>query len=232
MDACTSYGTGWFEPFSHARVSFNTLFILDPFFMLPILVGSIILLILKSTSDKRLKISKLALSISFIYLAITVMIKLYVNNTIAKDLAAQKIPHTDFMVTPTPLNNLLWYVVTKDSGDCRVSYYSVFDKKSDLDYYAIPKNDSLLTPYKSSGEVQKLLVFSKYYYSVNKTDSSILFNDLRFGQIGGWYDPDAPCVFSFDITRRNNAAHIQQGRMKAIDSKPLTELVKRIKGKD
>src|SRR5689334_8277441 len=27
IDACTSYGTGWFEPFSHYRVTFNTLFI-------------------------------------------------------------------------------------------------------------------------------------------------------------------------------------------------------------
>jgi inner membrane protein len=24
IDACTNYGTGWFEPFSHARISFNT----------------------------------------------------------------------------------------------------------------------------------------------------------------------------------------------------------------
>src|SRR5262245_36088448 len=27
MDAFTTYGTGWFEPFNHYRVTFNTLFI-------------------------------------------------------------------------------------------------------------------------------------------------------------------------------------------------------------
>ena len=27
LDAYTAYGTGWFEPFNHARVSFNALFI-------------------------------------------------------------------------------------------------------------------------------------------------------------------------------------------------------------
>src|ERR1700733_14071168 len=36
IDAFTTYGTGWFEPFSHVRVSFNTLFIIDPLFSIPV----------------------------------------------------------------------------------------------------------------------------------------------------------------------------------------------------
>lgn len=231
MDACTSYGTGWFEPFSHYRVSFNTLFILDPFFLFPLLVGTISLLILRRTSLKRIKISNAVLLISFAYLGITVMIKIYVNEKISNDLAQQKIPHSDYMTTPTPLNNLLWYVVTKDSDNCKVSYYSIFDKSGKLDYQHIPKRDTLLNSYDNSPEVKDLKQFSKNYYTVNKTDSSLLFSDLRFGQIGGWYDPQAPFVFSFDITRKNNSTHIQQGRMKSVDSKPITELVKRIKGR-
>lgn len=31
IDSFTTYGTGWFEPFSHFRVSFNTIFVADPF---------------------------------------------------------------------------------------------------------------------------------------------------------------------------------------------------------
>lgn len=231
MDACTSYGTGWFEPFSDYRVSFNTLFILDPFFLLPLLIGAVILLILKKTSLKRAITSAIVLIISFAYLGITLLIKIYINKTISSDLAQQNIRHSDYMTTPTPLNNLLWYVVAKDSDNCKVSYYSVFDKSSKLDYDLIPMRDSLLNSYSNSIEVKDLKQFSKNYYTVNKTDSSLLFSDLRFGQIGGWYDPQAPFVFSFDITRKNNAAHIQQGRMRSIDSKPITELVKRIKGR-
>ena len=30
IDAFNAYGTGWFEPFSHYRVSFNTMFVADP----------------------------------------------------------------------------------------------------------------------------------------------------------------------------------------------------------
>src|SRR5450631_3083593 len=32
LDAFNAYGTGWFEPFSHYRVSFQVLFVADPFY--------------------------------------------------------------------------------------------------------------------------------------------------------------------------------------------------------
>ncbi|HTF20807.1 MAG TPA: metal-dependent hydrolase, partial [Chryseolinea sp.] len=32
LDAFNAYGTGWFEPFSHRRFSFNAVFVADPFF--------------------------------------------------------------------------------------------------------------------------------------------------------------------------------------------------------
>src|SRR5579872_3901458 len=34
IDAFNAYGTGWFEPFSHYRVSFNTIYVADPLFSL------------------------------------------------------------------------------------------------------------------------------------------------------------------------------------------------------
>jgi len=80
-------------------------------------------------------------------------------------------------------------------------------------------------------EVQILKRFSKNYYSITKSDSSLVFNDIRFGQVGGWYRPHAPFVFKFDIIHKNNAAHIQQGRMESVGSKPIQALVQRIKGK-
>ncbi|MCK4708917.1 MAG: metal-dependent hydrolase, partial [Gammaproteobacteria bacterium] len=39
LDACTSYGTQLFWPFSDLRVSWNIVSIVDPFFTIPILIG-------------------------------------------------------------------------------------------------------------------------------------------------------------------------------------------------
>src|SRR5258706_11500312 len=32
LDAFNNYGVGWFEPFSHARISFDVIFVADPFY--------------------------------------------------------------------------------------------------------------------------------------------------------------------------------------------------------
>lgn len=230
MDALTSYGTGWFEPFSSYRVSFNTLFILDPFFMAPLLVCSIILLIKKRGSPSRFRTAQVGLVVACLYLLATVLIKIGVNQKVKNDLAKQSVPHTDYMTTPTPLNNLLWYIVARHTDTCRLSYYSVFDTPRPLRYQSVATNRKLLQGIMASPGVADLLQFSKGYYTVSRTDSSLLFSDLRFGQIGGWYDSSAAFVFNFDIMRYNNATHIQQGRFRSVGSKPLQKLVNRIAG--
>ena len=53
LDAFNSYGTGWFEPFSHFRVSFNAIFVADPLFTLMPLVATIALLIRPSNIKYR-----------------------------------------------------------------------------------------------------------------------------------------------------------------------------------
>lgn len=231
MDAFTSYGTGWFEPFSSYRVTFNTLFIIDPFFLLPLLIGAIALLIKKRSSETRVRTARMALWISFIYLGLTIGIKLLVDHKVKKDLAQQQVPHDDYMTTPTPLNNILWYIAAKNDDSCHLSYYSLFDKSGPLEYHAVARRSQLLEEVSNSTGVSDLKQFSKGYYTVNKTDSSLLFSDIRFGQIGGWYDTSAIFVFNFDVMHRNSATYIQQGRMRSVGSKPLKELLYRIKGK-
>ena len=231
MDAFTSYGTGWFEPFNHARVSFNTLFIIDPFFLLPLLIAAVALLILKRSSARRMAWAKISLTISYIYLTITIFIKISVNSKVNKDLAEFNIPHKDYMVTPTPLNNLLWYVVAQNDSACYIAYYSVFDKSVIHSYEPFSKNSSLLQDYKNSPEVAKLIQFSKGYYQVKHENDLVTFADLRFGQIGGWYKKDAPFVYKFNIAgAANGAASLQQGRMESVGTEPLKALVRRIKG--
>ena len=45
IDVFNAYGTGWFEPFSNYRVSFNTMFVADPLFTIWPAVVSVILLV-------------------------------------------------------------------------------------------------------------------------------------------------------------------------------------------
>ena len=156
IDAFTAYGTGWFEPFDHARVSFNSLFIIDPFLLLPMLIGAVALLLFKIKSQNRNKWAKIVLIISGLYLATCITNKLLVNNKVKHDLAEQNIDYDEFMATPTPLNNLLWYIIARKNEHCYIGYYSVFDKKAPIRYQLINRNDSVLLSYKNSDEIKKL----------------------------------------------------------------------------
>ncbi|WP_317897467.1 metal-dependent hydrolase [Aurantibacillus circumpalustris] len=232
IDAFTAYGTGWFEPFSHYRVSFNTLFILDPFLSLPMIVASVALLIVKRDAEqKRKRIALFGLYLSLFYLTICTCIKLYVNKTIEQDLKSKNISYQSYLATPTPMNNILWYTVAKSGSGFYIGYYSILDKNPTLTWEFFEKNDSLLQPFKNNQEIECLTRFSKNYYCVREKGGSLNFSDIRFGQIGGWYAPQAPFVFNFDLTlQKNNKINLQQGRFKSINKKDFELLISRIKG--
>ena len=81
IDSLTSYGTAWFEPFSSYRVSFNTIFVADPFYTVPFLICVLIALIAKNGSPSRIKWNKIGLWISSLYLTFTIINKCYVYTT-------------------------------------------------------------------------------------------------------------------------------------------------------
>jgi inner membrane protein len=232
LDALTAYGTGWFEPFNHARVSFNALFILDPVFMLPMLVAAIVLLILKRTSSKRLTWALSGLIISTLYIAAVSVNKLLVNSSIEKNMQNQHIRYTDYLATPTPLNDFLWYIVARNEQDFYVGYYSEFDSPGPISFTLVHKNDSLLNPFRNSEEVKSLVRFSKGYYCLSKNDSNTVFSEMRFGQIGGWDKENASFVFNYTLQKKTgDAITLQQGRIDAVKWQAIIDLWTRMKGK-
>jgi inner membrane protein len=231
LDALTAYGTGWFEPFSHYRVSLNTLFIVDPLFSIAFLISTIALLILKSKSLKRKAWFRFAFIFSGIYLALTLCIKIHVNNVAEREFKRQHLSPEKYFSTPTPFNNLLWYIVEKDSAGFNVGYYGLFDKGDTINFSLFPQSDSLLYRVEDQSTVQKLVRFSQGYYLVENKDPLFIFKDLRFGQIGGWYMPDAPFIFSYNLFREaDNSMVIQQGRKKASSPEAIRKLIERIRG--
>lgn len=240
LDSLTAYGTGWFEPFSAYRVSFNTIFVADPFYTLPFLICVLIALIAKNGSAKRLKWNKAGLVISTLYLVFTVVNKWHVHDTMHESFKKNvlstnaSVPESaDFVTTPTPLNNFLWMAYSPDSSGYWFGYYSVFDKTNNIEYYHVNRNQDLLIPYINDPQVKILKQFSKGHYCMTKNDNDdVYFNDIRFGQMGGWDKPDSAFVFSFKLNNdRGNAMALDRSRLKVSYSDAISSLVTRIKGK-
>ena len=231
LDAMTAYGTGWFEPFSHYRVSFNTIFILDPLFSISFIVSAIMLLIKKADTHSREKVASISLIISGSYLLLAMVNKIRVNELIENSLTRSNISNENYLSTPTPLNNFLWYIVAHDSNGVHIGYYSILDKTDDIQFTTIIKNPHLTDSLKGNEDVEKLVRFSQGYFMLEKENDVVIFSDLRMGQLGGWSNPEAPFVFRYFITERpNNSMMIQQGRMEAMQDGALGKLFRRIKG--
>jgi len=231
LDSFTAYGTGWFEPFSHYRVSFNTIFVADLFYTLPFLICVLIAIIAKNNSTTRIRWNKTGLWISCLYLTYTFVNKYYVQTQVGNAFHKKNIATTDLVTTPTPLNNFLWMTYAADSTGYWMGYYSVFDKTNDINFFRIQKNDSLLKPYENGESVKLLKRFSKGYYCLTKTNDEVYFNDIRFGQMGGWDGTDPAFVFSFTLADDGKSKQsLDRTRFKTTMGDAFLSVVKRAKG--
>ncbi len=231
LDGMNVYGVGWFEPFSHYRVSYNWIFVVDPFYSVWLGIGFFMLLVLKRNNTKRMWWVRFGVGLSTLYLLYCGINKFIIDRNVKTIFKNQHIAYNNYFTTPTPLNNWLWYIVAANDSGYHIGYISLFDKSKKIDFTFIPQNKYLLHPYENNEDLQKLIRFSKQFYAVENRNDSIVFNDLRFGQVIGWKNPSAPFSFYYYLQQPNaNDFVVQRGRFAAWNYDAFLVLCKRIQG--
>ena len=232
LDAFNAYGTAWFEPFSHIRFSFHTLFVAEPLFSIWIGIAFVALLLMKKDRRKRKAVSMYGLGMCLVYLLISVGNKVIVERDVAKALSNQRITYNRYFTTPTPLNNLLFFVVAENDSGFNIGYRSVFDQKPTMHFEYFPRNTLLTDSIKLSTDFLNLVRFSQGYYTIEKWNDTLVFNDLRFGQMIGWKDPRARFSFHYFLQYPDeNDLVVQRGRFANWDREAFRSLFRRIRGK-
>jgi len=231
IDAFNNYGVGWFEPFSHLRFSFNAIYVADPFFSLWPGIALAVLLILNRYHPGRKFWWRFGVLIPFLYLGYCTVNKIRVNKEVRKIFTWQEIPHEHFFTTPAPLQNWLWYVVAGNDSGYFVGFRSLFDKEKQIRFQYFPRNDTLLKEVSDHENLQKLIRFSQGYYTVEKWNDTLVFNDLRFGQMLGWEHPRGHFVFHYYIQHPDdNRLVVQRGRFAGWNKEVVSGLIRRIQG--
>ncbi len=174
LDSFTNYGTMLFFPFSDVRIAWRTIFIIDPLYTLPLLIGTFIVLFSSRTSQRRKRANQWALVLSSAYLVITVIIKLHVQQVVQNNLTKRSsVVHEKFLTSPTFFNNVLWSVIVKQKDQYQVGYYSLLDNDHTVQFKTIPQQAELLQPYEQSPEAQKtlrdLINFTEGFYALQST---------------------------------------------------------------
>lgn len=215
LDAFTNYGTMLFYPFSDARISWRTIFIIDPLYTLPLLVATVGVLFYPKTARRRQQLNRIGLVLSTAYLLLTVVVKLYIGQVVEEQLARQNVSAQKFMTSPAFFNLLLWSVVVKEESGYRVGYRSLLDGNEPINFRLVPQRAELLTPYRQPDspvqeELNALIHFAERYYAVRSAPGGVVLNDLRFGLLTGWFDLDQSYIFSFRVHRANGTLQIEQ----------------------
>jgi inner membrane protein len=231
LDAFNNYGVGWFEPFFNYRLSFNAVYVADILMISVPLISFAALLVVPAFSRNRFKWSALGIVWTFVYLGISIFNKSLINTQTNKVLTEIKMSHYSLLTTPAPLQNMLWMVIAGDGKGYFVGYRSVFDGDIHPRLTYFPKNEHLLDSLSDHREVQLLKRFSQDYYTVEKWNDTIVFNDLRFGQIIGWHDPKERFVFHYFLQHNaDNRLVVQRGRFAKWDRQTTASFIRRIKG--
>jgi inner membrane protein len=231
IDAFNNYGVGWFEPFSHQRISFNIIYVADPFFSIWPAIALVAVLILKQGSKQRRRWWMVGLGLSSVYLLYCTFNKIMIDRDVKDILKEQKIEYTRYFTTPTTLQNWLWFVVAGNDSGYHIGFRSVFDSKKEINFEYFPRNDRLLDSVENTEALQKLKRFSQEFYTAEKWNDTLVFNDLRFGQIMGWQNPKGNFVFHYYLKdSADNSVVVQRGRFEGWNKEAFNSLLNRIKG--
>lgn len=231
IDAFNNYGVGWFEPFSHRRISFNAIYVADPFFSIWPAIGCFMLIYLDRYSTRRKRWWRFGLGLSSLYLMYCLANKARIDHDVRDIMREQRIEYSRYFTTPAPLQNWLWFVVAGSDSGYHVGFRSMFDSKKTIAFHYFPRNDSLLKPLAGKEEIQRLIRFSQQFYTVDKRHDTLQFNDLRFGQVIGWHDADMPFVFHYYLQYPDeNKLVVQRGRFEGWNWEIFKSLLRRIKG--
>ncbi len=231
LDLFTGYGTGLLVPFYDQRFQLDTIFIIDPLYTLPLTISVIACLFYQRNRKKRHRINLVGLALAQAYLLFTVYHKLALDHLVKKNIETQSIEVTQYMTAPAPLNNFLWWVLIETPDEYLVSYYSFFDREATLSFDPIPKNHHLLNGVNDRHQIKELIRFTKGFYTLQQDSKTLIFNDLRFGIITGWFDLSKDFIFSFDIEQINGNIYIKRRPASSSPSEEdFARLIERVKG--
>jgi inner membrane protein len=233
LDSLTCYGTGLWEPFSHERVAFDTIFVADPFFTLPLLVIVLIVTLRHKAVNQRRRWNMAGICIATAYLTFTGVNHAHVRHVMADSLAAQGLSYQTFTVTPTPMNNLLWMGYTQDATGAWVGYYSLLDANRLVKFHRLERQSHLLAPYTDDPALQQLIRLSKGNYAVTQTGSHVYFNDLRFGMVSSWDSLDSDFALRYDFAPgADNSRPLNRMRYSESHGAVFFRLLHRVLGKE
>jgi inner membrane protein len=228
LDLHTTWGTQLLWPLE-TKISFKNIFVVDPFYTLPFLLFLLLALAQRRGTVKRMKLNQIGLFLSSAYMILTLIFKWFTYRVFEENLRAQQIEFSEIETKPTPLNSILWSANVATEDAYLIGYYSLLDASKDVSFLSVPKNHHLLGDLKDDPLIHRLIKLSKGWYTIEKKDEKLYFNDLRFGLMG--VSPqEKRFVFSYELCYDDELIAIETPKNTSEIGPLLKALFQRVKG--
>ena len=198
LDAMTVYGTQLALPFSNHPFGLGSIFIIDPLYTLPLLVGVVGALSVRSAGRWRWNTAGLALST--LYLAWSAVAQQHVEGVVRAQLARSEpaAPASALLlVTPTAFNTVLWRIVRMHPDGYDEGFYSLLDGGRPIRFTRFASDRALYEQLREVDAVARIAAFSKGFFRIDERDGVVRIADLRMGQ-------EPTYVFTFAVARRGS----------------------------
>ena len=190
LDSLTIYGTQLLQPFTGEAYGVGSIFIIDPLYTLPLLAG--VVLALRRAEPIGLIWNARLLTLSTAYLAWSLVAQEWAQTQVRNTLRAQGIQPQALLVTPAPLNTVLWRAVVVHGDQYLEGYYSLLDAGRPVRWAAYPRGSDLLQTQANHPHVQRMVRFTDGLVRLRLDNGHLWLTDLRMGQEGAY-------VFDFNI---------------------------------
>lgn len=198
LDAMTVYGTRIGLPFTDRPFGLGSLFIIDPLYTLPLLIGLVGALAGRGPARYRWAIAGLALST--LYAGWSVTAQAYVRQKVMATPVAAEVPADRILVTPTPFNTLLWRIVVLRGDHYHEGFYSLLDPWVDPDrpirFAAHDRGRRYAASAADFAAARLLRDFTGGFYALSDDGRQRIITDLRMGQ-----HPYFAFAFAFAVHR-------------------------------
>jgi inner membrane protein len=187
LDNMTVYGTQLLLPFTDHPFGIGSVFIIDPLYTLPLLLG-LLATGIDRRAGARLRWNRAGLALSTVYLAWSVGAQAWVTRVAERELAAQGIAHEGVLVTPTAFNTVLWRIVAMEPGGgaYHEGFHSLLDAPGPLRFDRFASDRALFDRLRGNWGLERIAWFSHGFFKVEREGDAATIADIRMGQEPGY----------------------------------------------
>jgi inner membrane protein len=218
LDAMTVYGTRLALPFEDRPFGVGSVFIIDPLYTLPLLIGLIVTL--SRRGPRRWRANLIGLTLSTAYLGWSMVAQAIVEEQVREALVAQHGAEGrafPVLVTPTAFNTILWRIVVMRDEHYDEAFVSLLDRGRPPRMESFERGKELYEQTRDIPAVQRMAWFTWGFFRMREREGRIELTDLRMGQ-------EPYYSFSFVVGERTDERpdeRTDEGRVEGPDSRSI-----------